>query len=201
MLVGYARVSTQDQETFLQTDALKAAGCERIYEEKASGAQRDRPQLMAALDMMRAGDTLVCYRMDRVARSLRQLIETVEDLEARGIGFKSLNEQIDTTSAGGKLVFHIFAALSEFEKSLIKSRTMAGLDAARARGRVGGRPKALDEDKLKVAKTLLANSDLTVAEVAKQIGASATTLYRYLPAARAEARGHFLRYHAFSLEI
>jgi DNA invertase Pin-like site-specific DNA recombinase len=190
MLVGYARVSTQDQETFLQTDALNAAGCERIYEEKASGAQRDRPQLMAALDMMRAGDTLVCYRMDRVARSLRQLIETVEDLEARGIGFKSLNEQIDTTSAGGKLVFHIFGALSEFEKSLIRSRTMAGLDAARARGRVGGRPKALDEDKLKVAKTLLANSDLTVADIADQIGVSPATLYRYLPAARAEAKGY-----------
>jgi DNA invertase Pin-like site-specific DNA recombinase len=190
MLVGYARVSTQDQETFLQTDALKAAGCERIYEEKASGAQRDRPQLMAALGMMRAGDTLVCYRMDRVARSLKQLIETVEDLEARGIGFKSLNEQIDTTSAGGKLVFHIFAALSEFEKSLIKSRTMAGLESARARGRIGGRPKLINDDKLKVAKTLLANSDMTVTDIAKQIEVSPATLYRYLPAARAEAKGY-----------
>lgn len=190
MLIGYARVSTSQQETFLQTDALKAAGCERIFEEKASGDQRERPQLMAALDMMRAGDTLVCYRLDRVARSLRQLIETVEDLEARGIGFKSLNEQIDTTSAGGKLVFHIFGALSEFEKSLIRSRTMAGLEAARARGRVGGRPKALDDDKLAVAKTLLANSDMTVAAVAKQIGTSPATLYRYLPAARAEAKGY-----------
>lgn len=191
MLVGYARVSTSQQDTALQIDALKAAGCERIFEEKASGAQRDRPQLKAALEFMRSGqDTLVCYRLDRVARSLSQLILTVEDLEARGIGFKSLNEQIDTTSAGGKLVFHIFASLAQYEKSLIKSRTMAGLEAARARGRIGGRPKALNDDKLAVAKTLLANSDMTVAAVAKQIGTSPATLYRYLPAARAEAKGY-----------
>jgi len=191
MLVGYARVSTSQQDTALQIDALKAAGCERIFEEKASGAQRDRPQLKAALEFMRSGqDTLVCYRLDRVARSLSQLILTVEDLEARGIGFKSLNEQIDTTSAGGKLVFHIFASLAQYEKSLIKSRTMAGLEAARARGRIGGRPKALNDDKLAVAKTLLANSDMTVAAVAKQIEVSPATLYRYLPAARAEAKGY-----------
>lgn len=190
MLVGYARVSTSQQDTALQIDALKAAGCERIFEETASGAQRDRPQLKAALEFARPGDVLCTYRLDRVARSLRQLIETVEDLEARSIGFKSLNEQIDTTSAGGKLVFHIFGALAEFERSLIRSRTMAGLEAARARGRVGGRPKALDDDKLAVAKTLLANSDMTVAAVAKQIGTSPATLYRYLPAARAEAKGY-----------
>jgi len=191
MLVGYARVSTSQQDTALQIDALKAAGCERIFEEKASGAQRDRPQLKAALEFMRSGqDTFVCDRLDRVARSLKQLIETVEGLEARGIGFKSLNEQIDTTSAGGKLVFHIFAALSEFEKSLIKSRTMAGLEAARARGRIGGRPKLINDDKLKVAKTLLANSDMTVTDIAKQIEVSPATLYRYLPAARAEAKGY-----------
>ena len=191
MLVGYARVSTSQQDTALQIDALKAAGCERIFEEKASGAQRDRPQLKAALEFMRSGqDTFVCYRLDRVARSLKQLIETVEGLEARGIGFKSLNEQIDTTSAGGKLVFHIFASLSEFEKSLIKSRTMAGLEAARARGRIGGRPKLINDDKLKVAKTLLANSDMTVTDIAKQIEVSPATLYRYLPAARAEAKGY-----------
>ena len=191
MLVGYARVSTSQQDTALQIDALKAAGCERIFEEKASGAQRDRPQLKAALDFMRSEiDTLVCYRLDRVARSLSQLILTVEDLEARGIGFKSLNEQIDTTSAGGKLVFHIFASLAQYEKSLIKSRTMAGLEAARARGRIGGRPKLINDDKLKVAKTLLANSDMTVTDIAKQIEVSPATLYRYLPAARAEAKGY-----------
>jgi DNA invertase Pin-like site-specific DNA recombinase len=191
MLVGYARVSTSQQDTALQIDALKAAGCERIFEEKASGAQRDRPQLKAVLEFMRSGqDTFVCYRLDRVARSLKQLIETVEDLEARGIGFKSLNEQIDTTSAGGKLVFHIFAALSEFEKTLIRSRTMAGLESARARGRIGGRPKLINDDKLKVAKTLLANSDMTVTDIAKQIEVSPATLYRYLPAARAEAKGY-----------
>lgn len=188
MLVGYARVSTQDQDTALQVDALKAAGCERIFEEKASGAQRDRPELKEALGFMRTGDTLVCYRLDRVARSLKQLIETVEDLEARGIGFKSLNEQIDTTSAGGKLVFHIFASLAEFERSLIRSRTMAGLEAAKARGRVGGRPKSLDDEKLAVAKTLLANSDMTVTAIAKQIGTTPATLYRYLPAARSVSK-------------
>ncbi len=191
MLVGYARVSTSQQDTALQIDALKAAGCERIFEEKASGAQRDRPQLKAALEFMRSEvDTLVCYRLDRVARSLSQLILTVEDLEARGIGFKSLNEQIDTTSAGGKLVFHIFASLAQYEKSLIRSRTMAGLESARARGRIGGRPKLINDDKLKVAKTLLANSDMTVTDIAKQIEVSPATLYRYLPAARAEAKGY-----------
>jgi DNA invertase Pin-like site-specific DNA recombinase len=138
ILLGYARVSTQDQNPALQREALTEAGCERIFEEKASAAKRDRPELAEALKFMRAGDTLVVWKLDRLARSLRQLIETVEQLEAQGIGFMSLTENIDTTTPGGKLIFHIFGALAEFERSIIRERTVAGLTSARARGRVGG---------------------------------------------------------------
>jgi len=148
MLVGYARVSTQEQTPRAQLDALEAAGCERIFEEKASGAQRDRPQLKAALDFMRARDTLVVWKLDRLARSLKQLIETVEDLEAREIAFRSLTENIDTTTSSGRLVFHIFASLAEFERSIIRERTTAGLNAARARGCTGDRPRSLDDSDL-----------------------------------------------------
>ncbi len=141
--VGYARVSTLDQTVALQLDALNAAGYVRVFEETASGAQRDRPQLAAALDYMRAGDTLVVWKLDRLARSTKQLIETVEDLARRGIGFRCLTQDIDTTTAGGRLVFTIFSAIAEFEREIIQERTRAGLDAARARGRRGGRPPAL----------------------------------------------------------
>jgi DNA invertase Pin-like site-specific DNA recombinase len=184
MLVGYARVSTQDQNPALQRDALEAAGCDKIFEEKASGAQRDRPQLMAALDYMRNGDTLVVWKLDRLARSLKQLIETVELLEERGIGFRSLTEAIDTTTSGGKLVFHIFAALAEFERGIIRERTTAGLAAARARGRVGGRPPALTASDLAQAKALLADPEITVKQIAARMGVSVSTLYKHLPAAR-----------------
>ena len=139
MLVGYARVSTQEQDLALQLDALKGAGCEKVFEEKASGAQRERPTLKAALEYMREGDTLVVWKLDRLARSLKQLIETVEAFGERGLGLRSLTEAIDTTTAGGKLVFHIFAALAEFERGVIRERTMAGLQAARVRAaRVAG---------------------------------------------------------------
>ena len=143
MLVGYARVSTREQNHALQLDALRAAGCERVYTEKASGAQRDRPELEAALDFAREGDTLVVWKLDRLARSIRQLIETVEDLERRKIGLRSLTEAIDTTTAGGRLVFHVFAALAEFERSVIRERTAAGLEAAQGRApasAIPGRP-------------------------------------------------------------
>ena len=183
-LVGYARASTQDQHPELQLDALKAAGCARIFVEKASGAQRERPELTAALEYMRPGDTLVVWRFDRLARSLKQLIETVEGLEAQSIGFRSLTEAIDTTT-GGKLVFHIFASLAEFERSIIRERTRAGLDAARARGRVGGRPPALREGDLQEARALLKNPAITVEQVAKRLGVGASTLYRHLPGGRA----------------
>ena len=132
MLVGYARVSTQDQNPVLQLDALAGAGCERVFTEKASGAQRERPKLAEALDYMRAGDTLVIWKLDRLARSLKQLIETVEALSARDIGLRSVTEAIDTTTVGGRLVFHVFGALAEFERGVIRERTRAGLDAARA---------------------------------------------------------------------
>ena len=143
MLVGYARVSTQEQDLALQLDALTAAGCAKVYEEKASGAQRERPELKAALGYMRQGDTLVVWKLDRLARSLKQLIETVETMGEQGIGLRSLTEAIDTTTSGGRLVFHLFAALAEFERGVIRERTLAGLQAARARGRTGGRPPAL----------------------------------------------------------
>lgn len=184
MLVGYARVSTQDQKPALQLDALKVAGCEKVFKEKASGAQRDRPQLIAAIDYMRKGDTLVVWKLDRLARSMKQLIETVEGLEAEGIGFRSVTEAIDTTTSGGKLVFHIFGALAEFERSIIRERTRAGLDAAKARGRKGGRPRAMSDDDLKMARALLADDTITVDDVAKRMGVSQATFYRYFPAAR-----------------
>lgn len=187
MLVGYARVSTQDQKPALQLDALKAAGCEKVFVEKASGAQRDRPELKAALDYMRDGDTLVVWKLDRLARSMKQLIETVEGLEEVGVGFRSLTEAIDTTTAGGKLVFHVFGALAEFERSIIRERTRAGLDAARARGRKGGRPPKLKDADLKAARAMLADKSITVEEVAKHLRVSPATLYRHLPAARAQA--------------
>lgn len=189
MLIGYARVSTQDQNPDMQRDALKAAGCEKLFEEKASGAQRERPQLMAALEFMRDGDTLVVWRLDRLARSLRQLIETVEALERRGIGFKSITESIDTRTPGGRLVFHIFGALAEFERGIIRERTMAGLKAARERGRTGGRPARLDDDDLAAARALLADPNIGVREVARRLGVSVSTLYRHLPAARATVIG------------
>lgn len=187
MLVGYARVSTQEQDLGLQLDALRAASCERIFEERASGAQRDRPQLKAALDYMRSGDTIVIWKLDRLARSLKQLIETVEDLGTRGIGLRSLTESIDTTTSGGKLIFHIFAALAEFERAVIRERTVAGLQAARARGRVGGRPPALTGKDLTAAKAMLRDPEITVADVARRLGVAPSTLYRHLPAARSEA--------------
>src|SRR5215210_1190310 len=166
MLVGYSRVSTQDQRPELQLDALKAAGCERVYTEKASGAQRDRPELKAALDFVREGDTLVVWKLDRLARSVRQLIETVEGLERRKVGLRSLTEAIDTTTSGGRLVFHVFAALAEFERSVIRERTAAGLEAARARGRKGGRPRSLGEGDLAAARAMLRDPGITVEEVA-----------------------------------
>ena len=184
MLVGYARVSTQDQTPALQLDTLKAAGCERVFQEKASGAQRDRPELAAALDYMRGGDTLVVWKLDRLARSMKQLIETVEKMEARQIGFRSLTEAIDTTTAGGRLIFHVFAALAEFERSVIKERTTAGLAAARARGRKGGRPRSLTEKDIAAAKAMLSDPEITVDEVARRLGVGPATLYRHLPGGR-----------------
>jgi DNA invertase Pin-like site-specific DNA recombinase len=184
MLVGYARVSTGEQTPQLQIDALHQVGCERIFTEKASGAQRDRPQLAATLDYLRQGDTLVIWKLDRLARSMRQLIETVEELERRNIGLRSLTEQLDTTTPGGRLVFHLFGALAEFERAVIRERTTAGLRAARERGRIGGRPRLLKDKDLTAAKALLADPSITVVEVASRLKVSIATFYRYLPGGR-----------------
>lgn len=186
MLIGYARVSTQDQKPELQIDALKQAGCDRIFSEKASGAQRDRPELMAALDYAREGDVIVVWKLDRLARSLKQLIETVEMLAERGIALRSLTESIDTSSSGGRLIFHIFGALAEFERSIIRERTMAGLSSARARGRMGGRPPSLSDEDMRVARAMLADPEITMADVAKRLNVSLATLYRHMPGGRSQ---------------
>ena len=181
MLVGYARVSTAEQSLALQQDALAAAGCERTYTDVASGALADRDGLADALDYVRAGDTLVVWRLDRLGRSLKQLIERVTALEAGGVGFRSLTEAIDTTTTGEKLVFHIFGALAEFERAVIRERTLAGLAAARARGRLGGRPRALNPGQVEMARALLADRARPIAEVCAAMHVSRATLYRYVP--------------------
>jgi DNA invertase Pin-like site-specific DNA recombinase len=184
MLIGYARVSTVDQNLALRRDALTEAGCEKIFTEQMSGAVADRPALHDALEFARSGDTLIVWKLDRLARSMKQLIETVETLRVNGIGFRSLTEALDTTTAQGRLVFHMFGALAEFERSLIRERTQAGLAAARRAGRTGGRPPKLTEDDLDVARALLTNPDIGVTQIAHPPGVSQATLYRYIPAAR-----------------
>ena len=184
MLVGYARVSTDLQTTDGQIDALNAAGCERVFEESMSGTRTDRPQLAAALAFAREGDVLVVARLDRLARSMRQLLTTVDALKARGIGLRSLHENIDTTSATGRLILHIFAALGQFEVELLRERTRTALAASRARGRIGGRPPALNAIQVRAAKAMLASGTMTAAEVARQVGCSSSTLYRHVPGGR-----------------
>jgi DNA invertase Pin-like site-specific DNA recombinase len=178
MNLGYARVSTDDQNLDLQTDALKGNGCESIYQEHASGKNTARPELENCLKALRSGDTLTVWRFDRLARSLHHLLTIANDLEARGIGFVSLTEQINTTSPSGKLVFHIFSAMAEFEKNLIRERTMAGLASARARGRSGGRPPKLTGKDLAMAQSLMADKSNDVSEIAKRFGVNRSTLYR-----------------------
>lgn len=176
MIIGYARVSTQDQNPALQTDALVAAGCEQVFHEKATGTTRERPELVACLRTLRAGDTLVVWKLDRLARSLKDLVEIIDDLQKRGVGFRSLTEAIDTTSTGGRLVFHIFGALAEFEHSLIRERTIAGLAAARARGRRGGRKLAMSKTDVRKAAAMLSDPAITKTEVARHFGVSRVTL-------------------------
>jgi DNA invertase Pin-like site-specific DNA recombinase len=183
MLIGYARVSTDDQTLDLQRDALTKAGCGRLFTDTMSGATAARPGLTEALAFARPGDTLVVWRLDRLGRSLRHLIETVTELATRGVGFKSLNESIDTTNPGGKLIFHIFGALAEFERDLIRERTTAGLTAARARGRTGGRPKVkafADPQKLAAARTLYTDQHTPVDTICQMFKISRATFYRYL---------------------
>jgi DNA invertase Pin-like site-specific DNA recombinase len=181
MLIGYARVSTKDQDLSLQLDELKKTGCERVFEDVASGTRDERPGLDAALEFIRTGDTLVVWRLDRLARSLTKLIEIVDKLNKREIGLRSVKESLDTTTPGGKLIFHVFGALSQFEAEVIRERTNAGLEAARARGRFGGRPFKLDAKKIEMAKQLLKDENAKVTEVSKALGISRATLYRYVP--------------------
>ena len=180
MRIGYARVSTLDQNLDLQRDALRDAGCQRILEDAATGAAADRPGLARALDIVREGDTLVVWRLDRLGRSLKHLISFVGDLGARGVGFCSLTEHIDTESPAGRLTFHIFGALAEFERAVVRERTMAGLAAARARGRLGGRPEALDPARRELCLRLYAEKRYPVGELCRMMGISKPTLYGYV---------------------
>ena len=182
MLIGYARVSTLDQTLALQQDALTAAGCADIYTDTVSGSVTDRLGLSQALSHLRLGDTLVVWRLDRLGRSLPHLIETVRQLQERGVGFRSLQEQIDTTTSGGKLIFHVFGALAEFERDLIRERTHAGLAAARSRGRLFGRPKSLTPQQVKQLQSLAKDERNTVTEICETLGISRATFYRYVKA-------------------
>src|SRR5712691_6418776 len=180
MLIGYARVSTSDQTLNLQRDALEHIGCSKIFKDIISGAKAERKGLEDAKNYVREGDTLVVWRLDRLGRSLKHLIETITNLNNRKIGFKSLTENIDTTTSGGKLIFHIFGALAEFERDIIRERTMAGLQAARARGRVGGRPKAMNPKKASIAQALYNDQNNSIADICKTLNISRATLYRYI---------------------
>lgn len=178
--IGYARVSTDDQHLDLQRDALQQAGCSVIYEETASGKGAARPELEQCRKALRPGDTLIVWRLDRLGRSLPDLVQIVAELEQKGIGFESITERIETGSAAGKLVFHVFAALAEFERHLIRERTNAGLAAARARGRAGGRKPKLDDKQVREIKALLRDPDIQVADVARRYGVSRTTIYKHV---------------------
>lgn len=182
MLIGYARVSMPDQHLDMQRDALKKAGCKKVFTDVASGSKSERLGLAKAVEFAREGDTLVVYKLDRFGRSLAHLIEGVRQLQARGIGFRSLNENIDTTTSTGKLIFHVFGALAEFERDIIRERTKAGLASARARGRKGGRPRVLDDEKLALARSMYQDPSNSPRAICATLGISSATLYRYLPA-------------------
>ena len=186
--IGYARVSTNQQDEALQLDALQKAGADRVFIDRASGTLTDRPGLTSALECARPGDSLIVWRLDRLGRSLRHLIDTVGNLERRGVAFVSLTEQINTSTPGGRLIFHVFGALAEFERDLIRERTMAGLAAARARGRVGGRPTVWTLAKLSTAKAMHASGDYNVSSIAKVLGVSRASVYRALQAAPPEGQ-------------
>lgn len=180
MLLGYARVSTEEQNLELQVDALERAGCERVFSDKLSGSCLDRPGLAAALSHLRSGDTLVVWKLDRLGRTVRQLVEFVAKLNQDGVEFRSLTDGIDTTTPAGRFFFHMMAALAEMECDLTRERTMAGLAAARARGRMGGRPPALSPKQLTQARHLMQHPDQTMGEIAATLGVSRSTLYRSL---------------------
>lgn len=181
MLIGYARVSTKDQNLDLQIQALQQAGCEKIYDDKISGSRIERVGLSQALEQLRAGDTFVVWKLDRLGRTTKGLIDFVNELEKIGVNFRSLTDNIDTSSAQGRFFFHVMSALAEMEKALIVERTQAGLAVAKAQGRTGGRKRLFTEDKIKMAKKLL-EAGTAPKEVAETLGVSIPTLYRHLPA-------------------
>ncbi len=183
-LIGYARISTTDQDPALQLDALNKAGCIKVFTDTASGAKESRPELDKMLEQLRPGDTLVVWRLDRLGRSLKHLLTLIEKLEARGVGFRSLTESIDTTTAGGRLVLSVFGAMAEFERSLIRERTRAGLEAARSRGRHGGRPSVMTEAKTKMARELWGSGNYTAQAIADELGVSRRTICRVLEGAK-----------------
>lgn len=180
MLIGYMRVSTGEQNLDLQRDALERAGCERIYDDVCSGRATERPGLAKAFDVVRDGDALVIWKLDRIGRSLTHVVGLISDLQKRGVGLKVLTGDVDTTTPTGRLVFGIFATLAEFERDLIHERTMAGLAAARARGRAGGRPRVMTKQKLKAAMAMMSDRDNAARDVAAQLGVSLSTLYAYV---------------------
>lgn len=178
MQIGYCRISTQDQSLDLQRDSLEKAGCEKFFSDVANGAKADRAGLQEALNFVHKGDILVVWKLDRLGRSLRDLIDTIKDLESRGVGLRSLKEEINTTSDGGKLFFHIMAALAEFERDLIRERTKTGLASARARGRLGGRPSVVDGKKAKIAASLYSDGKISIQEICETLDISRSTFYR-----------------------
>lgn len=183
MKIGYARVSTKEQKLSLQVDALEKAGCKTIFKEKMTGSTRKRPQLEKMLEQLREGDVVVIWKLDRLGRSLKDLVQLVAEIQEKGAGLLSLNDHIDTTTPQGKLTFHLFAALAEFERGITRERTMAGLASARARGRTGGRPQGLSkkaQDKAMIAEQLYKGGDMSVSEICGHISVSKMTLYKYL---------------------
>lgn len=180
MLIGYARISTTEQNLDLQIDKLKAAGCDRIFSDCISGSKSDRPGLIEALNFARSTDVLVVWKLDRLGRSLSHLIDTVQKLTERGIEFKSLQENLDTLSPGGKLLFHIFGAIAEFERDLIRERTIAGLESARARGRKGGARKLLSKTQIKAGQELATDRTRSVSEICELLRCSPSTYYRHI---------------------
>lgn len=184
MKIGYARVSTLEQNLNLQIDALKKEGCEKIITDELSGSIANRPGLLKLKELLRPDDILVVWRLDRLGRSLRHLVEWINELNEQGVGFKSIHETIDTSTSTGKLTFHLFAALAEFERNLIRERTKAGIEAARARGRQGGRPKKLDRDKRQLAVDLYAGKKHSIQQICSSVGITKPTLYKYVQEAQ-----------------
>lgn len=183
MKIGYARVSTKEQNLSMQMDALEKEGCKQIFQEKISGAKADRPELRKMIDQLRAGDLIITWKLDRMGRSLRDLVNLMNEIQEKGAGLKSLHDSIDTSTPQGKLTFHLFASLAEFERDIIRERTKAGLEAARARGRKGGRPKGLSKeakDKAMIAETLYTQGEKSITEICKHLNIARSTLYKYL---------------------